>query len=102
MIETTHSRKGEPEDRRGSAADGRHTQAVRHSLAVVEAVAAAREAEMVEMPPLQRSVDMDALDALLESAPRGQDVRVSFMYDGVPVTVDGAGRVEVQASRDGD
>jgi hypothetical protein len=61
------------------------------ATAVAEAVAAATGREASELAPLQRTVDADALDRLLDgdsNAPGGGDVVVSFTYEGVTVRVD--------------
>ncbi|WP_336036356.1 HalOD1 output domain-containing protein [Halobacterium yunchengense] len=63
------------------------------SVTVSEAVAAATGRLTTDLPPLQQSVDPDALDTLLT---RGQSaVTVSFTYADVTVSVNGAGTVEV-------
>jgi hypothetical protein len=66
----------------------------RPSVAVVEAVAATIGRDPTEMTPLQRTVDVDALDSLLDGGD-GSPVSVSFEYQGLPVTVDGDGGVTV-------
>lgn len=60
---------------------------------IPEAVAAATGRSPTEGPPLQESVDVDALRALLDE---NKDVMsVSFAYDGTTVTIDGDGTVRV-------
>lgn len=66
------------------------------SVAVIEAVAATTGLEPTEMPPLQRTVDVEALDDLLRSRP-DSSVRLSFEYAGMRVTVVGDGGVELSA-----
>lgn len=73
------------------------------SVAIVETVAMATDSDPLEMPPLHRYVDVDALDALVagsEDRPEGH-VRVSFRYDGVDVVVRDGGRVEIGQVGDG-
>lgn len=78
-------------------------RSARPSTAVIEAVAAAAGREPTALPPLHRVVDADALDALLTGGPSnrrtpsetGANVRVSFAYAGVEVTVSRDGRIEV-------
>lgn len=56
------------------------------TIAVVEAVAAATDRDPREMPPIQRTVDVDALDALL-TAGTDSSLRVSFEYLDATVTI---------------
>ncbi|WP_336035039.1 HalOD1 output domain-containing protein [Halobacterium yunchengense] len=63
------------------------------SEAVVHAVAAGTDVDPVELDPLQKYVDVDALDALVRSASDG--LHVSFDYEDVGVFVASAGTVEV-------
>jgi hypothetical protein len=67
------------------------------SVAVVEGVAALTNRRPIELPPLHRTVDADALDMLLTAKP-ARTVRVSFDFDGCSVTVDGDGSVEIRAT----
>ena len=66
------------------------------SVSVVEAVAAATNQRTDELPPLQESVDADALDDLLGAEATSQVV-VSFQYAGTSVFLTGAGTLEVEA-----
>jgi hypothetical protein len=66
------------------------------SVAVIEAVAAATDRGPTDLPQLQRHLDGDALDALLDGTkPASGGVRVSFSYAGVDVAVDSDGNVAV-------
>jgi len=67
------------------------------STAIVDAIATTTGREPTSMPPLQRYVDPDALDALLAPGRNGRNNRVgvSFQYDGLPVAVDSDGGIEV-------
>lgn len=67
------------------------------SVTVVTAVSEALDAEPMEVDPLYRSIDPDALDALFESTigEDGSSARVSFTHDGCSVTVRGDGEVLV-------
>ncbi|WP_339104126.1 HalOD1 output domain-containing protein [Haloterrigena salinisoli] len=64
------------------------------TLAVIEAVASASEADPTSLPPLYDAIDPDALDATFESTASqpGETRRVSFSYGGFDVAVgDGPG-----------
>jgi hypothetical protein len=61
----------------------------------VEAVADVTGREPAEMPPLQRTIDMDALESLIDE-PAESSVRLSFEYVGTDVTVDAGGMIEVR------
>ena len=66
--------------------------------AVVRTVAIAADAEPTEIEPIFRSIDPDALDALVGSAgdgSRSAPVTVSFSFVGHDVTVGSDGTVEV-------
>jgi len=68
------------------------------STSIVEAVATAADREPVELPPFQRSVDVDALNELFSStAPERTDTGIcfSFEYAGYGVTIFGDGIIEV-------
>lgn len=67
------------------------------SLAIVQAVARATGTEPTALPALQRSIDADALDSVLDGggAPDA-DVRVSFRYAGVDVAVGSDGELRLQ------
>lgn len=70
----------------------------RPSVAVVETVAALTDSDPTALPHLHDYVDPDALNALVEGSAgdRGTDLRVSFTYDGIAVTVGSDGTVEVR------
>ena len=70
----------------------------RPTVAVVEAVAAATGRPTGELPPLQETLDADALNALLNGQPSA--VTVSFRYAGTVVSVSGSDRVEVRVDQD--
>lgn len=64
------------------------------SLAVVEAVAAVTGSEPTKLPLLNDAVNTDALDSLF--VPETDDqLHVSFVYDGLDITVQGEGSVSV-------
>ncbi|SEW03000.1 HalOD1 output domain-containing protein [Natrinema salifodinae] len=71
----------------GSSGDGAQ-QSV--SLAVVNAVAAHRDVDPVELPTLYEWIDPDALDSLFEPTRTGgpRRGRLEFPYDGHTVVVD--------------
>lgn len=72
--------------------ESERTVADRASTRVVEAVAAAADADPLEMAPLADVVDPEALDGLFASGAEG---RLAFRYDGHDVTVHSDGRVLV-------
>ena len=64
---------------------------------VVEKVAAETSTSPIDLhPPLYRSIDPEALDALFRPG-RRSDFEVTFTYHGCAVTVSGAGHVEVSS-----
>lgn len=64
------------------------------SVTVVEAVSAATGRPVTGLPPLQRTIDPDALDALLTRGDASQ-VAVSFRYAGTTVDVTENGTIDV-------
>ena len=60
------------------------------SIAVVTAVAAKRDVEPTELPPLYESIDPDALDSLFAPTQTGgpRRGRLEFTYDGHAVVVE--------------
>nr|WP_254525448.1 HalOD1 output domain-containing protein [Natrinema caseinilyticum] len=75
------------------------TETERPTKATVTAVAAALEANPLELSPLSDSVDPDALDSLIEHAQREADTgthEVWFSYEGVDVGVRSDGRIRVR------
>lgn len=67
-------------------------------MMIVEAVAAATDRAMTDLPPLYDTVDADALDALLNG--QSSSVTISFQYADTDVTVNGNGSIEIQVDRD--
>lgn len=61
---------------------------------IVYRVARAKGADPLDLAPLQNDVDTDALNSLC--AHPGENVEVSFEYEGFRVTVSGDGRVRLQ------
>lgn len=71
------------------------------SLAVVEEIATAKSASPAELtPPLYEVIDPEALNAVLRSSP-GDDVTVTFEYQGLEVAVSDADTVSVETANDG-
>ncbi|UPW00076.1 hypothetical protein M0R88_16370 [Halorussus gelatinilyticus] len=69
------------------------------SEAVVLAVADARNCDPVELPPLNDTLDPDALDALFAETVAGRPRtggRITFEYDDCTVAVFGSGEVLVK------
>ncbi|HKJ58960.1 MAG TPA: HalOD1 output domain-containing protein [Halobacteriales archaeon] len=65
--------------------------------AVVASVAAVAGVEPMALPPLQRSLDTDALAAIVGSdRDRDAGVTVRFTYAGYHVTVEGDGSVGIR------
>lgn len=62
------------------------------SRTVVASVADALDADPLSLPPLYDAIDLDALDAFLDSI-EGSDHRLTFSYAGVSVEFDGASRL---------
>ncbi|WP_224337203.1 HalOD1 output domain-containing protein [Haloprofundus halobius] len=68
------------------------------SAAVIETVAIASDREPTSLEPLYKTVDPDALDALLGSSEIPSidgDITVSFVFAGHDVIVENDGRVVV-------
>lgn len=96
---------GDAETPDGSAgADASHTtvrqgeESDRPTVAVVEAVAATTGRPTGELPPLQETLNADALNTLLNGQPSA--VTVSFRYAGTVVSVSGKDGVEVRVNED--
>ena len=69
--------------------------AVSPSTAVAELVAEVADCEPDAVGPLYDAIDSDALDALVRHRDGPTDCVVTFPYDGMEVTVSGAGEVLV-------
>lgn len=69
------------------------------STAIVEAVAATTGRDSSALSPLHEHIDTEALDALLTfgADPDAQRLSLSFVYEGVEVTVDADGGIDVRA-----
>jgi hypothetical protein len=65
------------------------------SVALVEAVAAATDRTVTDLPPLQQSIDPDALDALL-TGNQSSEVSISFRYADTAVSIHRNGSIELQ------
>lgn len=90
-VPTTATPSTDPD---GSTARHRWDGETAPSVVIVEAVAEVTGEEPAEMPPLQRTIDMDALESLVGE--RGESsVRLSFEYVGTEVTVESGGTIEV-------
>lgn len=79
-----------PDDQRYSA-NFRETGDESPSICVVTAVAAATNRDPVDLRPLYRAIDPDALDRLLQSGPdvtaRASTCRLEFRFEGCDVAV---------------
>jgi len=82
----------DPEQSAGGPAGG-----VPPSVEIVEAVSDATGRDPTELPPLQESVDADAVDSLLAtgSGDDGAGIYLEFEYHDVDVTVRRDGSIEV-------
>lgn len=65
------------------------------TTSVVSSVAAVAGVEPTALPPLQKSLDTDALEAILNSA-REDGVSIAFTYAGRRVTVDADGTIQIE------
>lgn len=68
------------------------------SLAVVAVLAAAAGVDPIELPPLNHSVDTEALDQLF-SPPKSTGQQCTFTVDSFAVTVSGDGTIDVSRPR---
>lgn len=73
-------------------------------LAIVETVSKARGRDPDRLPPLHDSIDVDALNSLLEAGDPASRafLRLSFVYDGTTVIVRGDGDVIVPLGQESD
>jgi hypothetical protein len=92
--EEAHTAGTPPTSPDGSTARYRWDGETAPGFAIVEAVAETTGKEPAEMPPLQRTIDMDALESLI-AEPAESSVRLSFEYVGVDVTIEANGVIEV-------
>ena len=65
------------------------------SLAVVELVAVALDCDLLDLDPIQETVNAEALDRVFPQTTDVSDRYVSFSYHGFEVTVDGDGEIEL-------
>jgi hypothetical protein len=70
------------------------TESGHPTVTLVEAVAAATDRTTTDLPSLYRSIDPDALDALVTAGPPA--VTVAFQYADVAVSVTGNGTIEIR------
>lgn len=70
------------------------------SIAVVEAVASVTGRDPLEIEPLNKYVDPDALDAIFGSDGRSPRGRISFPLEDHLVVVDAGGEIRVYPQRD--
>lgn len=100
--DTDDTHDSETTDQTASTDEGpitvRHdwTQSDHPSVTIVQAVAAATDRGTTELPPLQRYIDPDALEALLT---RGSSpVEITFTYADSVISVNANGTIEIQAA----
>ncbi|SFH02505.1 hypothetical protein SAMN04488063_3607 [Halopelagius inordinatus] len=65
-------------------------------LQVVEAVAAFRGVDPLELDPLAESIDADALNGLFSPVGDRNTANISFTYEGVRVTVTSRGDIDLR------
>jgi hypothetical protein len=84
-----------PERTGSSAGTVRHdwSRSPQPSVLIVEAVAAATDRRPTDLPPLQKTIDADALDTLLDGRP--PNVTISFRYAGTTISVNGDGNMDI-------
>lgn len=68
------------------------------SIRVVDQLADAQGLDPKDLPPLTHTIDLEALDTLIDSVP--SDATVSFSVDGYDVTVTGDGTVNLDSLPD--
>ncbi|MCU4744148.1 hypothetical protein OB955_14865 [Halobacteria archaeon AArc-m2/3/4] len=68
-------------------------------FAVVSAVAAASDADPLELPPLGDAIDPDALNQLFMTRSDSTVAKITFQYAGYDVTVRGNGEVGVRSAQ---
>lgn len=68
------------------------------SMTIVDAVAATTGLDPLDLPPLQRYVDTDALNTLVENGESGDGavLNLSFWYGGLEIVADSVEGVEVR------
>ena len=72
------------------------------TTSVIVSVAAVDGAEPTALPPLHRTIDTDALEAVVCSAHEADTpLRVSFRYAGYRITVESDGSIAIGEAADG-
>lgn len=74
------------------------TQSDQPSVTIIEAVAAATDRTPTDLPPLQDTLDTDALDTLLNG--QSSSATVSFRYADIAVSVHGNGSIAIRLDGD--
>lgn len=67
-------------------------------LSVIERVAAAEGVDPADLPPLNHTVDVDAINRLVATHDDAADGRIEFTYVGRRVTVRFDGDVSIEAT----
>ncbi|WP_169302398.1 HalOD1 output domain-containing protein [Halorientalis salina] len=67
------------------------------STKIVRQVAAETGRDVLNLSPLQETIDPDALDAVVESSTPDTTLGIRFTYEGYIVTVDGSGTVTLSS-----
>lgn len=62
---------------------------------LIESIASVHDVEPTALPPLQETLDTDALVALLDST-GADDPTIEFVYAGCRVTVGGGGLIQIR------
>jgi hypothetical protein len=66
------------------------------SLAIAESIAAIERADATAMDPLGDTVDMNALNELIQSSTNDSDIRITFSIQGYQIAVHSDGVIELQ------
>lgn len=65
------------------------------AITVINAVATIREIDPLNLPPLGEAISADALEMLVEE---GNDVRITFAYEGLQISLDETGQIVIRDS----
>lgn len=68
---------------------------------IVEAIAGIKDKRPTDLPPLGHEVDVDALNSLLGAEGTDSNVRVSFSYEKLQVTIKQSGSLVVESATHG-
>jgi hypothetical protein len=66
------------------------------SFAIAESIATIERTDVTTVDPLSDTVDMNALNALIQSATNGSDIQITFSVQGYRITVHSDGVIELR------